>query len=234
MGDLTLVDMQAAVRASLGDLPTDDPIASTTLIVQAINNAPNRLIRAMPDLFPEHLNRSWTIGPTIVGDNRIALGENVLIIESVARNASSTDPDDWADTQEIPVNPVSALTIGRIAKPSTTVGYPTLWDRKGTDLLYNPTTRTGYTCYFRVYGISGETAISGGGETFRIHRDWDTSVVFLAASEIAEYMGWAERAQELVTAVERRTGIPIAVSRPVGGRERAAKPLRVKIAGTPR
>jgi hypothetical protein len=235
MGDLTLSQMQTRVLLALGDLATDDEIVSTGLHTEAINHAPNRLIRSKPDMFPEHINRSWTIGPTTVGLNRIALPTNLLILEKVVTNRSSTDPtSSWPSTQEHFVAPIDATVIGQQAKPSTVTGYPTTWDRKANDLIYNPTTRTGYTCYFRTYGVSGETALSGGGETFRIHRDWDTAVVFLAASEVAEYMGWQERAQELVAAVEKRTGISIATSVNVAGKERAAKPLRFNIAGTPR
>lgn len=230
MGDLTRADYQTRVLLALGNLDSSHPVIAAGMHTTAINNAADRIFRIMPDLHPEHQNRSWTLGPTVAGESRTALPENLFNIEKVTCTHSDDDPGDWADVQEFIVAPVQATTIGLIAKPSTTTGYPTLYDRKATDLLYNPTTQAGYECYFRLYGTSREEPLASSGSTFRLNRAWDHVIVLLAAAETAEMIGWAEKAAELTAQANSRIESTVSIM----GRERALRPAQMRPAGLPR
>jgi hypothetical protein len=230
MGELTLAQYQTRVRLACGNVPVAHPVFAEGMHTTAINNAPNTLIRENPDLFPEHQDNTWTVGATIVGDNLIELPENLLILERVtcSRDAVVVG-SDWTAVQEYPVALISGHVIGLIDKPATTTGYPTMCDRKGNALWYNVTTQTGFTTYFRFYGVAGEVPLVGAGETFRMHRDFDTSIIQYATAETLEMMGQYDRAMEVRTAAERN----LQKQRGVVARERAARPLRMTVAGMP-
>lgn len=237
MGTLTLADYKSRVLLTLNNVPTAHPVMAAGMHVTAINNAPNRLIRENPALFPEHHNRSWTIGPTAIPDagppvvegNRIPIPENLLVLEKVRQNGDSVNPGTWASITENVVTMPSggAELIGLMQKDSDVTGYPIICARKDSDLMYYPTTRTGFTCYFRLYGISRELPLENDDDVFVMDRDWDQVIVLLAASETAEALGWAERAQELLamagSRIKQRGGVV--------ARERAMRPNRVTIAG---
>lgn len=221
MGNLTLADYRIEVRQTLGNMPTSHPMYSLSLIDRAINQAPNRLIRMAfggngqnLDLFPEKHN-SWTIGPTVVGNNRIAMDADILVPLALRSSESSTSPT-WADTQEKTVSRSLSSTIGLLSKSSTETGYARLWDRKANDIIYHPTTRTGYVDYFRVYGLARETAISSSGATFTLNADWDDHIVLLAAEKIARKMSWTERANELLASVRDQVNETLRVNT-IGG-----------------
>lgn len=208
MGTLTLADYRVEVRLSLGNLPTSHPLYTQSLVDRAINQAPNRLIRMafggngqLVHLFPEKHN-SWTIGPTVVGRNRIALDSDILVPLDVRSSESSTSPT-WADTQERVVSgPKTPQLIGLLNKDATAVtGYAKLWTRKANDIMYHPTTRTGFVDYFRVYGIAREAPITSAGATFTLSEDWDDHIVLLAAERVARKMSWTDRANELLSEV---------------------------------
>jgi len=211
MGDLTLSQYQTRVLLALKNVRSTHPAVVAGLHTQAINDAANDLVRTYPDRFPEHNDNSWTLGPTIVGENKIALPDNLLVIGAVRSADSTTDPAGWEDTDERVVSRVSTQTIGLLDKASSDTGYPNLWDRKGTNLIYYPTTRTGYTTYLRVYGLAGETRLSAAGSTFRLHRDYDEAVVLFAAAKLARMLGFTERADELEAAAKRKMGDGISV-----------------------
>lgn len=215
MGALTLSQYQTRVRRMLGNLGATHPVISDGLHTEAINHAANRIIRmvlggngSIISLFPEHNNNSWTTGPTIVGDNYTAAPDNCLFIERITRpsddDTPSSNPGDGADTTETIVSRSTVQTIGLLSKSSSDTGYPRLWARKGNNILYYPTTRTGYTSYLRIYGVARETYLSAAGDTFRLHEDWDSAIVELAASEVAMTMGWSERSKELLDSVHQR------------------------------
>lgn len=237
MGDLTRSDYVTRVLKTLGNMPTSQPVIAAGMHLTAINNAPNRLIRENPDLFPEHHGRTWTVGPTevpddladpVVSGNRIPTPRSLLVLEKVRCNNSSVDPGTWASVQEFVVTmpPNAVETIGLLAKDTNTTGYPTMIARKDSDLEYWPTTRAGFECYFRLYGISREIPLTADDSTFLMDRDFDQAIVLVAASEVAEIFGWTERAQELLTMAGSRLG-----KSGVVGKERALKPFRVTIAG---
>lgn len=239
MGTLTKADFESRVLLTLRNLPPEHPIIAAGMHTTAINNAPNRLIRENPDLFPEHHNRSWTIGPTevpsagppVVSGNRVPLPGNLYELHEVRRNDSDTDPGTWASTTEYIVTmPQNAVAlIGQLAKDSTVTGFPTICGRKDSDLYYFPTTRADFECYFRLYGTSCESALVDSGDTFLMHRDWDQAIVLMAASEVAEAIGWTERAQELLamagTRIKARGGVMAS--------ERARIGSRIRMAGVP-
>lgn len=239
MGILTLADFRIETRQALGNMPTSHPMVTLSILDRAINNAPNRLIRMAfggngqnVDLFPEKHN-SWTIGPTVVGNNRIALDADILIPLELRSSESSTSPT-WANTQEKLVVLTKTTTIGLLSKETTETGYARLWARKANDILYHPTTRTGYVDYFRVYGIAREVAISAGGDTFTLNADWDRVIVRLAAEDIARMMSWTNRADELLNEaraqINETLGIAIGVT--VGCAEVAdGVPSRMQIYG---
>jgi hypothetical protein len=229
MGDLTRAEYQERVLLALKNLRSTHPVVTAGIHTDAINHAVNRLIRMAPDMFPEHNNNSWTQGPTTVGDNLIALPENLLVLREVRSADSSTSPT-WEDTKERVVPIVDTDTIGLLGKETTQAGYPRICDRKGTNLIYWPTTRTGYTTYLRFYGIAGEAALTADGETFRTHEHWDAAIVFLAAEEVATYLGWTDRAKELLAAAKEHLGS----SANILGKERAIRGLNIGIAGSPR
>lgn len=231
MGDLTRADYQERVLLALKNLRSSSPVVSAGIHTDAINHAVNRLIRMAPDMFPEHNNNSWTQGPTTVGANSIALPENLLVLRDVrCSDATVITNGDWSSVKERVVPIVDTDTIGLLSKDSSVTGYPRVCDRKGNSLIYWPTTRTGYTTYLRFYGIAGEAALTADGSTFRTHRDFDAAIVFLAAEEVATYLGWTERAKELYAAAEAA----LATSANILGKERAIRALNIGIAGTPR
>ena len=231
MGDLNLGQYQSAVRRALDNLRAGHPAIVAGDHTRCINDAANDLIRWYPNHFPEHHNRTWTDGPTTVSANSIALPSNLIELQRVVHsNGATITSGDWSSTKEVLVSPITAETIGLAAKSSTQPGYPTLWDRKGYNLLYWPTTRTGYTTTFRFYGISGETRLSAGGDTFRMHRDFDQAIILLGASKLAVVIGWTERALELEAAARR----VVTSGKSVVGRERANKPNTVTAALCPR
>jgi hypothetical protein len=231
MASLTLSQFQTEVLLTLDNMPTDDPIASSGIHTRGINRAPNRLIRMVgnADLFPEKHN-TWTIGPTVVGDNTIALPSDCIIAQRLVSADSSSLPD-WADTEERFISPIPRETIGLLAKPTSGAGYPQQWDRKAEQILYHPTTRTGYTTYLRLYGIARESAISSASDQFTISEDWDDAIVLLAAEYCARRMdGWQRRADEFLVAAK----LQIDETMNVLGAERAVRPLTINIAGMPR
>jgi len=233
MGDLTLAQYQSRVLLLLNNTRTTHPAVVAGLHTQAINDAANDLIRMYPNRFPEHNGNSWTIGPTTVGDNLVALPSNLLAIDRVHHSQDATitpsDPDTWNTVQERYVAPITKGTIGLLSKSAST-GYPTLWDRKSTNLLYFPTTATGYATYFRIYGLAGELKLSAAGDTFRLHRDFDEAVTLLAASKFAEVIGQPERSFELEASTKRKMTGGMSVT----GRERMARPMTITVRGMPR
>lgn len=233
MGELTLAQYQSRVKLACGNVPDAHPVIAAGMHTTAINNAPNLLIRENADLFPEHQNNTWTIGPTVAGDDRVPLPENLNVLQRVRCSRDATPagspPSDWTLIQEYPVALVSAQTIGLLSKPTTASAYPTMCDRKANDLLYNATTQVGYETYFRVYGIAGELPLASSGETFRMHRDFDSVIIMYAVAEVFTMMGQYERAAATLAAAERT----LQKSRSVVARERAARPVRVRIAGVP-
>lgn len=208
MGDLTLANYQTRVLLALGNLDTDHPVISGGLHTTAINDAANDLIRMYPERFPEHNDNTWTLGPTTVGLNTIALPSNLLVIEKVNRSddavPAGSPPSDWTSIKELLVSQLNTHTIGMSKKDSDVDGYPMSWDRKATNLLYWPTTRTGYTTYFRIYGLAGEERISAAGATFRMHRDYDEAIILFAASKVATLIGRPKRSAELEAAARRK------------------------------
>lgn len=233
MGELTRAEYEERVLLSLGNMPTSHPVIAAGMHTSALNNSANRLIRQNPDRFPEHLNRSWTIGPTNVSDNRVALPENMLILERVRSNAladdPTVDPGDWSSVQEQVVSMVRLDSISLTQKESTTGGFPVLCEHKANDLLYWPTTRTGYPCYLRLYGTSGEMPLAASGSTFRMHRDFDQAIVLLAAAEVAEAIGWYEKAAALTTLANERLESTVNVT----AKERAGRRTVIRVAGEP-
>lgn len=214
MSTMTLAQYQTRVLLALGNLSTAHPVISATMHTSAINDAANDLIRWYPDRFPEHSDNSWTLGPTVVGENKISLFDTgltystILVIDKVRRpkdEDATTDPAGWEDTQEMVVSHTDVSTIGLQAKESSDSGYPRLYDRKGNYLMYHPTTRTGYTTYLRIYGLAGEVRLVGASETFRIGPDFDEAVILLAAAKVAMFMpGRAARSMELEAAARRK------------------------------
>ena len=333
MSTLVLATYQTLVRRALGNIPTSFPQLDDGMDITAINAAPNTLIRRYPQHFPECRNHTWTIGPTIVGDNTIALpaqssftnqpaNDGVEVISSSAadttqtatvigttygtinvvretvslngvtqvattktdwgtiravrlsaacagtvtvREASanatittlaagvlakdvtpkllelhrvvsnandttpSTHPGDWSETDEQPVPMVPVSTIGYSSKDSDLAEYPSTCERMGSDLIYWPTTRTGKTCYLRLYGLRGDLLLSTG-DSFLMDADYDDAIVFEAAAAIATSIGWYAKASELrgyvVTHMQQL--------RPAGSGELAARPSRFRLAGMPR
>jgi hypothetical protein len=212
MGDLNLTAFQSRVLLALGNAQTSHPVVAAGLHTQAINDAANDLIRRFPDHFPEHTDVTWTLGPTTVGLNSIALPDNLNVIVTVRHsNGTTITSGNWTSVEEEVVAETDAETIGLLNKDSTVTGYPKLFARKGTNLIYHPTTRTGYTTTFRLYGMSGETRLSAGGDTFRMNRDFDEAVVLLGAAKLARIIGYTERADELEMAAERKVGRGLSV-----------------------
>lgn len=201
MGDLTLSDFQEQVLLVLGNIPSAHPVIAAGMHTKAINDAANDLIRIYPEKFPEHQNNSWTTGLTTVGENKIALPDNMLVLERVQRPVdadATTNPAGWEDTNEMVVSKAEAWQIGIMSKESSDTGYPRLYVRSGSDLLYHPPTRTGFTTYLRIYGLAGEERLSAPGETFLMHRDFDEAIVLFAASKVAMLIpGMMERSREL-------------------------------------
>lgn len=237
MGALTKAEYEARVKRACGNVPDSHPVVAEGMLTSAVNNAPNRLIRENPDLFPEHNNNSWTYGPTAVGDDSAPLPENLIVLErvTVSRDAipTGTPASDWTLIQEHHVAlPVSGVkTIGLIAKPTTTVGYPTFADRKGNFLVFNPTTQTGYTTYFRFYGLAGEEPLAADDDTFRMHEHFDTIIIHLAAAEVLTHMQQYELAGAKESVAER---LIAGMRGGVVARERALRPVRMTVAGMPR
>lgn len=236
MSALTLAQFQSRVKLACGNIPDAHPVIAEDMHTTAINNAPNQLIRENPDLFPEHHNNSWTVGPTVATDNLIALPENLQVLERVTCSRDAVPvgvpASDWTLIHEYPVAMPSngASVIGMVAKPTTATGYPTICDRKGNFLLYNVTTQTGFTTYFRLYGTAGEARLTEPGHQFRMHPDFDTVIILYAAAEVLTMMDKTDRAMEKLAMAERL----LAPQRSVVARERASRPIRVRIAGMPR
>jgi hypothetical protein len=232
MGDLNLSQYQTRVLLLNNNLPSTDPNVTAGLHTQAINDAANDLVRDYPDLFPEHgANRTVTQGPTIVGDNAIAIPDTLVTVHRVTHsNGTTITSGDWSSVEEKFVGPISAETIGLLNKDSDVTGYPQQWDRKANQIYYYPTTRTGYTTYFRLYGTSNETRLSASGDTFRLHRDYDECVVLYAASKLALILGETARHAELEASYKRIVDNGLRVL----ARERAKKGIMFTAAMCPK
>lgn len=237
MGTLTLADYTSRVLKQLRNLPTAHPVVTEGFVLTAINNAPNRLIRENRDLFPEHHARSWTVGPTevpatgppIIAGNRIPIPDNLLELHKVRTNQSSVNPGTWASTQEYVVTmPTNGVDVIGLSSKETT-GWPSMCGRKDSDIMYWPTTSAGFECYFRLYGVSRELALENDDDTFLMDRDFDQVIVLLAASEVAEVIGWTDRASELL----QMAGSRLNPLKGIVGRERAQRRINVRIAGMP-
>jgi len=235
MGTYTRDDFEALVLLALGNLPTAHPLIARGAHLTAINNAPNRLIRASPDHFPEHCNNTWTSGPmSTLTPNTTPLPEGLLILDRVATNQSTVDPQNWFGVKEHPVTLISVQTVGLIQTTTTRTGWPQMGVRKGEVLLYDPPTTEGYEGWFRFYGTAGELPLASSGSTFRMHRDYDSAIVRLAAAECMELMpGRADEAAALTAEVQVATGIQLLGNAGVMAIERAKRPIRVMVAGLP-
>jgi hypothetical protein len=200
VGDLTLAQYQTEVILAVGNVPSQHPLIAAGIHTRAINRAPNRLIRMAPHLFPEHKDRSWEIGPTVVGDNRIAIPATCSVVRAVhsADDDTGGAPYPWEDIDEREVSRTEGLTVGLLEKDEDeSTGFPQMWDRQVNSIVYYPTTRTGFETYLRLYGDSIEAALSASGDTFRIHADWDNLIVLMAAQELAMKLDRGDRAREL-------------------------------------
>lgn len=212
MGDLNLGQLQGAVLRAVGNVQTDHPVIAAGDHTRCINDAANDLCRLFPDRFPEHNARTWTDGPTVLGDNAIALPSNLLTLDRVTHSDGATITlGDWSSIEERIVTQSTVETIGILDKASDVTGYPILWARQGTSLLYYPTTRTGFLTTFNLYGMSREEPLVAGGDVFRFDRDFDEAVVLLGAAKLARIIGYTERAAELEVAAKRKIGEGLSV-----------------------
>lgn len=221
MGNLNLGQYETAVLGALDGLRANHPLVVANEHTRCINDAANDLIRWFPNHFPEHKKkRTWSTGPTTVGENQIALPENLNVLERVVHSGGETITDgDWTAVRERYMAPFTTETIGLLDKSTSRTGYPTLWDRKGVNLIYFPTTQTGFTTTFRFYGSSGEIRLTASGDTFRMNRDFDQVIILLAASKMAMLVGYLDRSIALETAARRI----MTSGQSVVGRELAAK-----------
>jgi len=120
--------------------------------------------------------------------------------------------------------------IGLLDKPATSTGYPTMCARKANALLYNVTTQTDFTTFFRLYGDAGELPLVGAGETFRMHRDFDELIVRISTASTLRYIpGRSGEADEIMNSVRTE----LSEMRGVVAIERAARPMRFTVAGMP-
>jgi len=213
MGDKTLSQYRAAVRRALDNLDELHPMIVAGDDTECINKAAGDIVRLFPNRFTEHNDRSWTSGPTIAGDDLISLPSNLLVLQKVRHsNGETVTLGDWSGIEEVIVSQSSVDVIGLLNKDTDVADYPTLYDRKGTNLLYYPTTRAGYETTFRFYGISREAPISAPGDTFRLDRDFDEVIVLLAASKLARLIGYTERAAQLDLDAKRIVGEGLSVT----------------------
>jgi hypothetical protein len=230
MAQMTLAQFRTQVLLMLMNMDVSHPAYTSGAIDRAINHAPNRLIGMGPDMF-EKKGNSWTSNTaTLVGASTMTLPTDLLILTDLA-SADSASLPDWASTQERMVVKDLVHTIAQLAKSSTVVDYPQLWDRKADKVLYWPTTRTGKTTYFRFYGIAREQAISNASDQFTLSEDWDRLISRLAAEEVArDILGWSNRADEWLANVRDEMAERIGVL----NEELTAHLPRISIAGTPR
>lgn len=241
MSDMTRADYAAAVLLAIGNRSTAEPIVAAGLHFRAINTGVNRMVRQFPEFFPEHQNRTWTIGPTVVagtldGDgvaypgNRIELPANLDVIERLTRNDSAVDPGSWADVREQPVAmPINAAYVVGLTGGDSDA-RPSLAGRKDSDLVYWPTTTAGFECYFRLWGTSIEVPLTADAHKFTTAEKWDTAIIKMGASILCGfYPGKGERAKELMAEVAQEFGVGTSVM----GRERARRTMRMTIAGMP-
>lgn len=239
MGALTLAQYQARVLLACGNPSSEHPVVAEGMHTTAINNAPNNLIRENPDLFPEHNDNSWTIGPTSnipagdSDDSWVKLPSNLVELQRVTISLdavpSGTPPSGWSRIQEYPVAIIKESTLGLLAKTDASSGYPSMCARKANVLEYSPRTQAGYETYFRLRGIAGEVPLDSGDAKFLMHENFDSIIIQLATAEVLEMMQQYESAAGILSAAERK----IAKMRGVVARERALRPARVRAAGWP-
>lgn len=238
MSTMTLATYKTAVRRTLGNIPTSFPQISDAMDERAINSAANAIIRRYPTHFPETRNYAWQIGPTVVGQNSIALpaasstSPKVLEIHRVVTNALETTPSSapssWAEVDEQFVAPIPVHIIGQGGKDSDIDGYPSQWERQGSNILYWPPTRTGYTCYLRAYGQRGEYLITSA-QSFLVDADFDDAIIFDAAAILCTSIGWVEKASALRVYVKSHMDM----IRPAGVGELVTRPARFTMSGMP-
>ncbi|MFA6958577.1 MAG: hypothetical protein WC538_22130 [Thermoanaerobaculia bacterium] len=225
MAKFTRAEFNAAVRMSCGNWPASGhPVVDLGIIDKAVVNAANRLIRENPDHFPEHQDNSWTVGPTADGDDYIDLPSNMIMLDRVARNESSTDPATWVSVREQKVALQSMEVVSQLDRDDPPEQYPFIAARKGTILKYYPPTVTGKECYFRVWGLAGESDLSAAGSTFRLDERWDSAIVLLAASEVLESANQNDLAAEKYVQANERIKRLSGGSLVVMAREAARRP----------
>lgn len=233
MGALSLSQYQERVKLACGNLPDAHPIIAAGMHTTAINNAANNLIRENPDFFPEHQNNTWTIGATAAGDDDVSIPANLTELQRVtcSRDAipSGAPPTGWTLIQETVVAMVRENVMGLLDRAVTTTDYPTMCARKGLLLKFYPATAAGFETYFRLYGIAGEAPLVEPDDTFRMHADFDSIIIQIAASEVLTMTGQIDAAAGILGAAERS----LAKMRPVVARERALRPAMVRVAGFP-
>lgn len=213
MGEFTFAEYKERVLLALGNLSTAHPSVIKNVHGKAVNDAPNDLIRLFPDKFPEFNDNSWTLGPTVAGENKVTMltsSAPILVLDSLRRprdEDAATDPAGWEDTNEVIVSHSDVRTIGLLAKGATEVGFPRLYDRKGNFIMYHPTTRAGYESYLRAYGLAGEQRLVSPSSTFRMSADFDEAIVLFAAAKLAVSIQRYARSRELkAEMMEKMTG----------------------------
>lgn len=203
---MNLGEMQSELVLMMDNMPSSDPYY--VFIYPAIGDertnvlyrAANRLIRMAvgpnrqnADAFPE-LKNTWTAGPTVSGDNRIARPSDCIAVQSVTSAHSATEPN-WSLTRELPVNFVDRRLFGILTKdPSANarLDYATIYTLLGKYVMIHPTPDPTHIDYLHFYGIAKETPLSDPADVFVCDEDWHPLIVKLAASDLATKIGWQD------------------------------------------
>lgn len=224
--------MQRMVALSMGNIKTGHPLYkwitadAATSTPSVINMAANRLVRMIPHRLPE-LPAAWTIGPTIAGENSVSLVSDMIVVHSVSRAESSTEPD-WDTAKTYPLGYVTPEEFDLLEKDDEE-GYPSIWTKRGNELHYWPTPSADYIDYLRVHGVMEETALVNSSDEFYINAYWHPIICRLATSMLEEMRGNYDRSKALLESVMQE----ISDARDLAGEEAISKPVNIRVVGTP-
>lgn len=204
---MTLTEMIAETALILKNMKSAHPWYSQ--ITGYLNRGANEVILMAVggnaynmDLFPE-LKNSWTVGPTVAGENVITNPADCIAVQTVHRAESSTSPD-WAITKELPLGYIAPEPFGILYKADSSAGYAKIFSRKGKSVLIWPTPTSDYIDYLRFYGLKSESEMTSGSDSLYMDEKWHDAVVLLAAQRIASRIGWREFAADLMGQLEQR------------------------------
>ncbi len=242
MAAITLTTMQSRVAVNCGNLPTNHKVyTDSTSLKDYINEAGRRVVlmavidpvtkrrRDNFEAFPELRDRVW-YDVTVNTQPYLLMPSDCLVPDSITCTRVTTAYAQGSDNEFIVVE--KDIDTFKLLQKSTPKGFPQIWCRSGTQLLFWPTPSSSPTNYLTqtiLRGIREEQDLVNSGDTFQMDERWHPAVVDEACSLTSRALNRWDEADKWHAAAEQK--IVEAVS--LLGASNRKNRGRVRFAGVP-